>query len=25
METVNPSGVVPIGPVIDWNEPHGRG
>jgi putative glutathione S-transferase len=25
METVNPSGIVPIGPVIDWNEPHGRG
>jgi putative glutathione S-transferase len=25
METVNPSGVVPIGPVIDWAEPHGRG
>jgi putative glutathione S-transferase len=24
METVNPSGIVPIGPVIDWNEPHGR-
>jgi putative glutathione S-transferase len=25
METVNPSGIVPIGPVIDWDEPHGRG
>jgi len=25
METVNPSGIVAIGPVIDWNEPHGRG
>jgi glutathionyl-hydroquinone reductase len=25
METVNPSGIVPIGPMIDWNEPHGRG
>jgi glutathionyl-hydroquinone reductase len=24
METVNPSGIVPIGPVIDWMEPHGR-
>jgi putative glutathione S-transferase len=25
MKTVNPSGIVPIGPVIDWSEPHGRG
>ena len=25
METVNPTGIVPIGPVIDWDEPHGRG
>jgi putative glutathione S-transferase len=25
METVNPSGIVPIGPVIDWDGPHGRG
>jgi len=25
METVNPSGIVPIGPQIDWTEPHGRG
>jgi putative glutathione S-transferase len=24
METVNPTGIVPIGPVIDWDEPHGR-
>jgi glutathionyl-hydroquinone reductase len=25
MASVNPSGIVPIGPVIDWAEPHGRG
>jgi putative glutathione S-transferase len=24
-KSVNPTGIVPIGPVIDWNEPHGRG
>jgi putative glutathione S-transferase len=23
-ETVNPSGIVPKGPEIDWNQPHGR-
>ncbi|MDO9353751.1 MAG: glutathione S-transferase family protein [Solirubrobacteraceae bacterium] len=23
--TINPTGVVPVGPEIDWNEPHGRG
>jgi putative glutathione S-transferase len=23
--TINPTGVVPVGPQIDWNEPHGRG
>jgi putative glutathione S-transferase len=23
-ETVNPSGIVPKGPIIDWGEPHGR-
>jgi putative glutathione S-transferase len=23
-ETVNPSGIVPKGPLIDWAEPHGR-
>jgi putative glutathione S-transferase len=22
---VNPSQVVPVGPVVDFNEPHGRG
>jgi glutathionyl-hydroquinone reductase len=25
METVNPTGIVPRGPLIDWDEPHGRG
>jgi glutathionyl-hydroquinone reductase len=25
METVNPSGIVPLGPEIDWTLPHGRG
>lgn len=25
MATVNPTGVVPIGPLIDWSEPHSRG
>ena len=24
-KSVNPTGIVPIGPVIDWTEPHGRG
>jgi glutathionyl-hydroquinone reductase len=24
-ETVNPTGIVPKGPLIDWAEPHGRG
>jgi glutathionyl-hydroquinone reductase len=24
MATVNPTGIVPIGPLIDWAEPHGR-
>jgi putative glutathione S-transferase len=24
-ESVNPSGIVPKGPIIDWDEPHGRG
>jgi glutathionyl-hydroquinone reductase len=24
-ETVNPTGIVPKGPIIDWAEPHGRG
>ena len=23
-ETVNPTGIVPLGPKIDWSEPHGR-
>jgi putative glutathione S-transferase len=23
--SINPTRVVPIGPVIDWDEPHGRG
>lgn len=23
--TINPAGVVPLGPVLDFNEPHGRG
>ena len=23
--TVNPTGIVPLGPLIDWEEPHGRG
>jgi len=22
---INPTHIVPVGPVIDWNEPHGRG
>ncbi|MDO5648626.1 glutathione S-transferase family protein [Paracoccus sp. (in: a-proteobacteria)] len=24
-DTVNPHRIVPIGPVLDWSEPHGRG
>ena len=24
-ESVNPRGLVPLGPDIDWDEPHGRG
>jgi putative glutathione S-transferase len=24
-ESVNPTGIVPKGPIIDWEEPHGRG
>jgi putative glutathione S-transferase len=24
-ETVNPTGIVPLGPEIDWSLPHGRG
>ncbi|HEX5079110.1 MAG TPA: glutathione S-transferase family protein [Geminicoccaceae bacterium] len=24
-KSVNPTGIVPIGPAIDWNLPHGRG
>ena len=24
-DTINPHRIVPIGPVIDWDEPHGRG
>jgi glutathionyl-hydroquinone reductase len=23
--TVNPTGIVPMGPIIDWDEPHRRG
>ena len=23
--SVNPTGIVPLGPVLDWDEPHGRG
>ncbi|MDQ8043113.1 MAG: glutathione S-transferase family protein [Solirubrobacteraceae bacterium] len=23
--SINPTGVVPLGPIIDWDEPHGRG
>jgi glutathionyl-hydroquinone reductase len=25
MPNVNPTGIVPKGPLIDWDEPHGRG
>ncbi|MEZ5724316.1 MAG: glutathione S-transferase family protein [Paracoccaceae bacterium] len=24
-DTINPSRIIPINPVIDWDEPHGRG
>jgi putative glutathione S-transferase len=24
-ESVNPTGIVPLGPRLDWTEPHGRG
>jgi len=24
-ESINPNRIIPINPVIDWNEPHGRG
>lgn len=24
-ETVNPYRIIPINPILDWNEPHGRG
>ncbi|HMQ41064.1 MAG TPA: glutathione S-transferase family protein [Paracoccus sp. (in: a-proteobacteria)] len=24
-DTINPARIIPINPVIDWNEPHGRG
>jgi putative glutathione S-transferase len=24
-KTVNPTGIVPLGPIVDWGEPHGRG
>ncbi len=24
-DTINPHRIIPIGPVIDWDEPHGRG
>lgn len=23
-ETINPTGIVPLGPVVDWEQPHGR-
>jgi putative glutathione S-transferase len=23
--TINPSGIVPLGPVVDFTAPHGRG
>ena len=22
--SINPTGIVPVGPAIDWKEPHGR-
>ncbi len=24
-ETVNPHRIIPINPILDWDEPHGRG
>ena len=24
-ERLNPSGVIPLGPQLDWDAPHGRG
>ncbi|SLN17529.1 Glutathionyl-hydroquinone reductase YqjG [Aquimixticola soesokkakensis] len=24
-DTINPNRIIPINPIIDWNEPHGRG
>jgi putative glutathione S-transferase len=24
-DTINPTGIVPKGPAVDWHEPHGRG
>ncbi len=24
-KTINPSGVISLGPAFDWDEPHGRG
>jgi glutathionyl-hydroquinone reductase len=24
-KTVNPTGIVPLGPIVDWSEPHRRG
>jgi putative glutathione S-transferase len=24
-EMRNPLGIVPLGPIVDWDEPHGRG
>jgi putative glutathione S-transferase len=24
-ESVNPTGIVPLGPRLDWTDPHGRG
>jgi putative glutathione S-transferase len=24
-ESINPTRIVPLGPDIDWTEPHGRG
>ncbi|MBE9477550.1 MAG: glutathione S-transferase C-terminal domain-containing protein, partial [Proteobacteria bacterium] len=24
-DTINPNRIIPVGPVINWTEPHGRG
>ena len=24
-DTINPNRIIPINPVLDWQEPHGRG